>query len=313
MLIDQSSRDDTVGGRQASRGPLLGRPSHDSPDGTSNASVPGRGTRQRTVEAIGNAGSGLLLHPDPGRRPRPQTGPATGQDLPPADGRTRRRAPPGAVRGRWSAGRTRLGGAQPADAGRHLRHRRCPGHPGPGETDHHRQRPTCRSRPAADRRSTKTRPRNRSAQHAYQEGGRPSASRAQRRMTSHTHPDGRTPRGNQPNPLDRQHPITARRTRGTRLAHHRKHRRLTIDFADTVAVAGCFFHQVAADAGWRLDWSANPGRRPHRRARPPAAAVAPNRSAPGSRPPIHRLDPTTAQDTGGKRRQSTPGRRACAS
>jgi len=74
-----------------------------------------------------------------------------------------------------------------------------------------------------------------------------------------------------------------------------------------------FFHQVAADAGWRLDWSANPGRRPHRRARPPAAAVAPNRSAPGSRPPIHRLDPTTAQDTGGKRRQSTPGRRACAS
>ena len=85
-------------------------------------------------------------------------------------------------------------------------------------------------------------PRNRSAQHAFQVGGRPSASRAQRGMTSHTHPDGRTPRGNQPNPLDRQHPITARRTRGTRLAHHRKHPRLTIDFADdTVAVAGCSF------------------------------------------------------------------------
>ena len=191
--------------------------------GRANASVPGRGTRQRTVEATGNAGSGLLLHPDPGRRPRPQTGPATGQDLPHADGRTRRRAPPGAVRRRSSAGRTRRGGAQPADARRRPRHRRCPGHPGPGETDHHRQRPRCRSRSAADRRSTKTRPRNRSAHHAFQVGGRPSASRAQRGMTSHTHPDGRTPRGNQPNPLDRQHPITARRTRVTRLAHHRKH------------------------------------------------------------------------------------------
>jgi hypothetical protein len=40
-------------------------------------------------------------------------------------------------------------------------------------------------------------PRNRAAQHADQEGGRPSAGRAQRGMTSHTHPDGRTPRGNQ--------------------------------------------------------------------------------------------------------------------
>ena len=144
-------------------------------------------------------------------------------------------------------------------------------------------------------------------------GGRPSASRAQRRMTSHTHPDGRTPRGNQTNPLDRQHPIslhvgpeghawlsTGNTPADDRL--RRRHRRC----------CRVFFHQVAADAGWRLDWSANPGRRPHRRARP-AAAVAPNRSAPGSGPPVHRLDPTTAQDTGGKRRQSTPGRRACVS
>jgi hypothetical protein len=48
-------------------------------------------------------------HPDPGRRRRPQAGPATGQDLLHADGRTRRRSPQGAVRGRRGIGRTRLG------------------------------------------------------------------------------------------------------------------------------------------------------------------------------------------------------------
>src|SRR5664279_2219031 len=125
-------------------------------------------------------------HPDPGRRQRPPAGPATGQDLLHANGRTRRRAPQGGVRGRWRARRTGQDRDEPADAVRHLRYRRHTGHPGTGETDHRAGLHRPRRGPPSTPQQQDTRPETGSATHQQQQGGKAPQQAAHGGMTSHT-------------------------------------------------------------------------------------------------------------------------------
>ncbi|MFF5072405.1 hypothetical protein ACFY2R_14660 [Micromonospora olivasterospora] len=86
------------------------------------------GNTDRKGQPMSKAGSPAgPVHPDPRRGLGPQTGPANGAGLPPADGRTRRRAPQGLLRCGRPAGRTALGGDAPPHAIRDLRRRRHPG------------------------------------------------------------------------------------------------------------------------------------------------------------------------------------------
>ena len=82
------------------------------------------GNTDRKGQPMSKAGIQLVAHHlDPRRGQRPQAGPATGQDLLRADGRTRRRAPQSAVRGRRGARRTALSGLSAQQVGQDERDR----------------------------------------------------------------------------------------------------------------------------------------------------------------------------------------------
>ena len=77
-------------------------------------------------------------HPGPRRRQRPPPRPAAGPHLLDPDGPARQGPPRGGVRGRRPSGRAGLGGHGPRHPLCHLRHRRCPHHPRPGQGHHRR-------------------------------------------------------------------------------------------------------------------------------------------------------------------------------
>ncbi len=94
------------------------------------------GNTDRKGQPMSKAGSSLLRTTlARAADTAPQTGPPTREDLLHADGRPRRRPHQSALRGRRRPRRTRLGGAAPRHALRHLRHQR---HPRAGQKDHRR-------------------------------------------------------------------------------------------------------------------------------------------------------------------------------